>query len=93
MKDAETSPISSVFSFFKPTYDFFHKNNEIKAILLSILILRFLPIFLCGFAVFAEILCGFAVSGTPLTPPCELDELSLYYLYTLLIEYAGCSLG
>ena len=24
---------------------------------------------------------------------CELDELSLYYLYTLLIEYAGCSLG
>ena len=66
MKNAETSPIPSVFYFFKSTYSFYGKNNEIKVILLSILVLRFLATFPCGFAVFAEILCGLAVSGTPL---------------------------
>ena len=76
MKNAEASPIPSVSSLFKSTYDFFDKNNEIKAVLLSILVLQFLAIFLCGFAVFAEILCGFAVSGTPLTPPLTgLEDL------------------
>ena len=69
MKNAETSLIPSVSSFFKSTYDFFDKNNEIKAVLPSILVLRFLASFLCGFAVFTEILCGFVVSRTPLRPP------------------------
>ena len=32
-------------------------------------VLQFLAIFLCGFAVFDEISSGFAVCGTPLTPP------------------------
>ena len=67
MKNAETLPIPSVSSFFKSTYDFLGKNNEIKGELLSILVLRFLATFLCGFAVFAENLCGFEVSETPLT--------------------------
>ena len=69
MKNAETLPIPSVSSFFKSTYDFLGKNNEIKVVLLSILVLRFLATFLRGFAVSAEILCDFVVSGTPLTPP------------------------
>ena len=53
-------PISSVSSFFKSIYDFFDKNNRIRAVSLSILVLRFFAIFLI-FAVFAELLCGFAV--------------------------------
>ena len=48
---------------------FWPRNHEIKFILLSILDLRFLAFFLRGVAVFAEISRGFAVSGTPLTPP------------------------
>ena len=72
MKYAETSPVPSVSSFLESTYDFLGIDNEIKVVLLSILVLRFLETFPCGFAVFAEILCGFAVSGTPLNtlPHC-----------------------
>ena len=33
------------FLFFKSMYDFFEKNNEIKAVLLSILVLRFWQFF------------------------------------------------
>ena len=59
----------SVSSFSMSTYGFLGKINEIKVVLLRILVFRFLATFLRGFAVFAEILCGFAVSGAPLTPP------------------------
>ena len=53
------SPIPSVSSFFKSTYNFLAKNNEIKVVLPSILVMRFLATLPCSSAVFAEILCGF----------------------------------
>ena len=64
MKNTETSPIPSVSSFFKSEYDFLGKNNEIKVVFPNILLLRFLATFVCGFSVFAESLCGFAVFGS-----------------------------
>ena len=68
--------MSCVTSVSKSTDVCIGRNYKIEVISQCMLVLRFLAIFQCGFAVFAEISCGFAVSGTPLTPPPYLVPIS-----------------
>ena len=61
--NANTLPMSCVTSVLKSADVYKGRNFKIEVISQCMLVLRFLAIFQCGFAVFAEISCGFRFQG------------------------------
>ena len=76
-------------SYKKKAYALLAQNYEIKVTLITIQVLWFLEIFVCGFKVFGEIMCGFAVSGTSLTSLFGGGDVDLWTFEGIMVGLSG----